>query len=190
MNNTIKYIGYLREEVELLEWWKNNKPSEQDYADTLGLYWNDYLVSQYALLGCFDKAEALNDPRDSFAEALTGKSYDYTAQELYDWVAKLDDNDRKKACLYLAKLQNKKRLAKNGGITNGKQVYEQYKWFEYYSSELTDFESLPMQEVFIEATSEYKDEIDATSLYGFMNFTQNDSIYAVSYTHLTLPTKA
>ena len=53
MNNTIKYIGYLREEVELLEWWKNNKPSEQDYADTLRLHWKDRFVSHFALLGLF-----------------------------------------------------------------------------------------------------------------------------------------
>ena len=124
MNNTIKYIGYLREEVELLEWWKNNKPSEQDYADTLALRYEGDLVSHYALLGCFDKAEALQSPRDSFAGALTGYSYNYTAQELYDWVSTLGDDDRKKACLYLAKLQNKKRLEKNSGLTNGRRVYK------------------------------------------------------------------
>ena len=51
MNNTIKYIGYLREEVELIEWWKNNKPSEQNYADTLDLHYTDEFISHYCMIG-------------------------------------------------------------------------------------------------------------------------------------------
>ena len=181
MNNTIKYIGYLREEVELIEWWKNNKPSEQNYADTLDLHYTDEFISHYALLGCFDKAEALSDPKSLFSHALTGYSNDYTARELYDWVQTLSDNDRKKACLYLAKLQNKERLEELGGITKGKQVYNEDEWNKYYSSELTDFESLPMQEVFIQATSKQQRSIESESVYGFLSFTQNKSIYEDIY---------
>ena len=112
---------------------------------------------------------------------MTGYNYDYVAQGLYDWASTLNDEDRKKACLYLAKLQNKKRLQKRNGLTNGGEIFNKSFWFTYYKTELTDFDSLPMQEVFIQASSARDKEINGSSLYNFMDFTQNHSIYSSIY---------
>ena len=141
-SNTIKYIGYLREEVEILEWWEKNKPTDQDYEDTLSLTSSGSgFVSSYSLLSCFDKAMAVSYPRQSFVKALTGLDYVNAAEELFDWINTLDDASKNKACLYLAKMQNKKRLAQFKGGTEGNTVYRKDQWEEYFPTELTDFQS-------------------------------------------------
>jgi len=181
-SNTIKYIGYLREEVEILEWWEKNKPTDQDYENTLSLISHgSRFVSSYSLLSCFDKAMAASYPQGSFVKSLTGENYDNAAEELFDWINTLDDASKNKACLYLAKMQNKKRLAQFKGGTEGNTVNRKDQWEEYFPTELTDFQSLPMQEVFIAASTQNSRQLGKTDLYGFADFTLNNSIYAKIY---------
>ncbi len=185
-SNTIKYIGYLREEVQLYEWWENNKPNKEiDYEEgikSVSPYTSGF-VSHYALLSSFDPNNTDFSNKADFSNALTGSDYNSIADSLFIWIDNLSEDKKKKACLYLAKMQNKGKLDKNSASI-GNSTYKRNAWFANYPTELTDFNSLPLTDIFIDASDLRVSEISKDSAYGFLDFSVNHSVYKLIYNDL------
>ena len=140
--------------MQLYEWWENNKPNKEiDYEEGIkSVYpYTSGFVSHYALLSSFDPNNTDFSNKADFSNALTGSDYNSIAESLFIWIDNLSEDKKKKACLYLAKMQNKGKLDKNSASI-GNSTYKRNAWFANYPTELTDFNSLPLTDIFIDAS--------------------------------------
>jgi len=166
---TIKYIDLLKEEIELYNWAKNNAPTEFNLDDVLVAGFERRGIDGGLCSAVLLKKFTEEDNSNSFGESLVSDHYSNYSRQILDWCKNTDVD---KACVYLAKKINYLAL-QNKEI---REVNEKY-YFKYTTFE-NDFNSLPLQEIFLKTTEESVDDIEFTTVHGFANFDENESFYA------------
>jgi hypothetical protein len=184
---TIKYISLLQEEVQLTEWFENNKPTEFDIERIIleqleidlggeqyrGLPFASASVINYMVdhASHIDYSSDVSQSMDDVSQSMVKRKFG-SIKLVIDWIKSVDEE---KACLYIAKLINKFTLDNPKGRFNS--AVRKGNWLEDTSSE-TDFESMPLKEQFLKTSSVGDLEIEHNSLSSFMSFDSNKSIYA------------
>ncbi len=189
-NSISKYVSLLREEAEVYKWFKDNCPlTDVDWQVTFSTEkrrLNQEYVSHYALLATFKSdfqpSKYYYDAASEFALSLgcqTGFSY---KNALWDWISKLSDDDRSKACLFLAKTVNNLCFNKNKRFQkNGNGICQVRNWDEYFEDKVTDFSSLPLKQMFFGTESFRENKINLESYYSFAKYACNTSHYSDVY---------
>jgi len=164
---TIKYVDLLTKEVELFQWAEKNKPKDFDLHNVIA----DYVSNTYSI--GFTSALVLRNvinsggyPRD-FGNALLNDTYWNYSRMVMEWC---QSTNIEKATLFLAKYINELVLKR------GKDFYELNEKYRLYGLN-QDFESLPLKDIFLKATTKASDTIYKNSISGFMSFDNYRSAY-------------
>ena len=168
---TIKYIDLLQEEIELYEWAATNMPSDFDLVKTIEDYIKEHNVELCSAAGLKKAADTLASETDVGEVLVNSYSFNWSSQ-IKEWIHATDVD---KACLFLAKTVNRLILSEDeppDGIN--------YPEFLNESSVEQDFNSLPLQEIFLRTSSSRHPSIENTSLYSFMSFDLNASYFSTA----------
>ena len=176
---TVKFIQLLKDEASLYEWGKSqtkvfsfdlegeikNRIEERNVA----------YASSKLLFHVLTHTDYAGRQESSFGDALINSRYWNYTYEIYDWLNGLaTDEEKKRACLFLAKTINRIQFS----LDKFPNSLNMYNTFSSIDGFVSDFESLPLKEVFLKTDDIDVDSIEHSTWSGFANFDNNHSFYA------------